>query len=73
MPKGRYDSMNVHTSFYRSRHNSIIAGVCGALSDRLAVDVTWIRLGFVLSVLFSLGWALLAYLGIWVLSTVEPG
>lgn len=72
MPQGQQSNMRIaYKGFYRSRNNAILAGVCGAFSERLDIDVTWIRLGFILSVFFSFGWAIVAYFGIWLLTTVE--
>ncbi len=32
----------------RSRHNRVIAGVCGGLADFFGISSFWFRLGFVL-------------------------
>lgn len=40
---------------YRSRSNSMIAGVCGGLAEYLGVDPTVVRLLYVLLSIFSAG------------------
>ena len=51
---------------YRSRTNSMIAGVCGGLSEHLEVDPTIVRLGFALLTLYS-GIGMIAYIILWVI------
>ncbi len=57
--------MNQHRTFYRSRVNRIIGGVCGGLSERLNFDVSIIRLIFVFLALFG-GGGLLIYIVLWI-------
>ncbi|MCE1202603.1 MAG: PspC domain-containing protein [Bacteroidia bacterium] len=57
--------MNQQRTFYRSRVNRIIGGVCGGLSERLNFDVSIIRLIFVLLALFG-GGGLLIYIVLWI-------
>ncbi len=38
---------------YRSRSDAMIAGVCGGLGQYLGIDTTWVRLFFVLMLLFN--------------------
>lgn len=40
---------------YRSRSNSMIAGVCGGLAEYLGLDPTVVRLLYVLLSIFSAG------------------
>lgn len=56
---------------YRARHNRMVAGVCMGLSDYFDVDVTLVRLVWVLAVLFG-GSGLLAYLIAWIIIPEEP-
>ena len=51
---------------YRSRKDRMIAGVCGGLADYFNIDVTWVRLIFVLLFLAG-GCALLIYLIMWLI------
>ena len=46
--------------------DAAIAGVCGGLAARYAIDVAWVRLAFFLFTFITAGWALLAYIAMWV-------
>jgi phage shock protein PspC (stress-responsive transcriptional regulator) len=48
----------------RSESNRVIAGVAGAIAQRLGVNSALVRLAFVLSVLFG-GFGALTYLLLW--------
>ena len=50
----------------RSRRNRMIAGVCGGLADYSGIDVTIIRILFVVFALAG-GPGLLVYLALWVI------
>lgn len=52
---------------FRSRKNKMIAGVCGGIGEYLGIDPTVIRLLWVLSIFFSFGTAILAYIIAWVI------
>lgn len=56
---------------YRSRTDSMLAGVCGGLGAYFDIDPTLIRLLFVLSTLFS-GLGILIYLAMWFIVPEEP-
>jgi phage shock protein C len=56
---------------YRSRHDRLIGGVCGGLSERYGMDSTWVRLLFVLF-FFAGGSALLVYLIMWLIVPLAP-
>jgi phage shock protein C len=49
----------------RSFDDRIFAGVCGGLASYLGVDPVWVRLAFVLAVLFW-GLGLIAYAVLWI-------
>jgi|Tabmets5t2r1_1033131.scaffolds.fasta_scaffold00044_3 phage shock protein C len=49
----------------RSETNRVIAGVAGAIAQRLGVDSTLVRLAFVLSAFFG-GFGILTYLVLWI-------
>ena len=49
------------TKFYRDKENGKWAGVCAGIADYTGVDVTVVRMGFVLGCFFSGGNLLLAY------------
>lgn len=50
---------------HRSVHGKMIAGVASGLADYFNVDVTFIRIGFLISLLFG-GVGLLAYVACWI-------
>lgn len=56
---------------YRSRTDSMLAGVCGGLGAYFDIDPTLIRVLFVLSTLFS-GAGILIYLAMWFIVPEEP-
>ena len=56
---------------YRSRHDKIIAGVCGGLGNYFGVDPVLIRLGCVLSTFLG-GAGLVAYIVAWIIIPKEP-
>ncbi len=56
---------------YRSRTESMIAGVCGGLAEYFDIDVSLVRVG---AVLLTLAWGsgLLAYVILWLIVTQKP-
>ena len=60
-------------TWYRSRTNRRIAGVCGGLADEFGISVTVLRLAFVLAALMSWGVGLVVYLALWVVMPYRPG
>lgn len=56
-----------HTDSYSNRHvprsatNRAIAGVCGGLAEHFDVSVTWLRIGFLASLVFTSGLSALFY------------
>jgi len=60
-------------TWYRSRTNRRIAGVCGGLADEFGISVTVLRLAFVLATLMSWGVGLVVYLALWVVMPYRPG
>ena len=58
---------------YRSRSQVMLAGVCGGLAEYFQLDVTLVRLGWVLLSIFSAGFpGLLAYIIFAVVMPLEP-
>lgn len=51
--------------FYRTKKNSVIAGVCAGLSEYWQVDPVWVRLAWLLFALVTVGLACMAYLLLW--------
>jgi len=65
------------TRLYRSRTNSVIAGVCGGLGEYLGIDPVLVRIFFLLFV-FAGGSGVLIYLLLWLIiplddTTYAPG
>jgi phage shock protein C len=61
---------------YRSKTDRQIAGVCGGLADYFDIDVTLVRIAFVVAAFTSVG--LLAYIVLWIAvpeggAGTEPG
>ncbi len=52
---------------YRSRHERVIAGVCGGIAEYFNVDPTIIRLAWAVFTLVSMGMGILAYLVAWLI------
>jgi phage shock protein C len=63
--------MNMAKRLYRSRKNSMIAGVCGGLGEYLNVDPTIMRLAAVL-LIFADGIGLIAYIIAWIIVPRNP-
>jgi phage shock protein C len=57
---------------YRSRSDRLIAGVCGGLADFFGLDVTLVRLVFVLGVVFGFGSLAVIYLVMFFVVPEEP-
>lgn len=57
---------------YRSTTNCKIAGVCGGLGEYFNVDPSIMRLLYILVILFSVGFGIIAYLVMWVVIPSEP-
>jgi phage shock protein C len=59
-----------HTKFYLDKKHKQWAGVCAGIADYTGVDVTFVRVGFVLlTVMGGFPWTLIAY---WVIAHVTP-
>ncbi len=57
------------TKFYKDRQNAKWSGVCAGIADYTGVDVTIVRVAFVLAAVFSGGSAMLAY---WIIAWMTP-
>ncbi|MET3113904.1 phage shock protein C [Pedobacter sp. CG_S7] len=60
---------------FRNEHDKVIAGVSSGVAAYMEVDVTIIRLLFVLSTIFLMGTGILVYIVMWIVVPVnnEPG
>lgn len=54
--------MDRRTTFYRDKVNAKWLGVCAGLADYFGIDVMWIRVGFVMGVVFGGGFTFPLYL-----------
>ncbi len=61
----------VTRSWYRSRKDKVVAGVCMGLAAQFGVSVTLIRLAFILGTFFG-GWGILVYITLWFIMPKEP-
>ena len=58
--------MAVSKRLYRSRQDSIIAGVCGGLGDYFDIDPTFLRILFI-AMAFAFGATLVLYILMWLI------
>lgn len=61
----------MHKKLYRSKHDRIIAGVCGGIAEYFNVDSTLVRLALVFTFLFQ-GIGLIAYIICWIIISEQP-
>jgi phage shock protein PspC (stress-responsive transcriptional regulator) len=54
--------------FYRDKDNGIIGGVCTGLGHYFGVDSIWIKILFLIFVLFGFGTGILAYFILWIIT-----
>ena len=54
----------------RNEQEKTIAGVCAGLADYFDIDVTWVRIAFILALLAGAG--LLAYIILWIAVPAKP-
>jgi phage shock protein C len=59
----------LRTKFYLDKRNAKWLGVCAGISDYTGVDVTIVRIGFVLGTVCASGTMLLAY---WIIAWLAP-
>lgn len=72
MPRNYDDTSSPNPkTFYRSREDKVIAGICGGLADRFGWDVTVVRIVAVVSMFIGLP-TFLAYLIAWVIVPKRP-
>ena len=61
----------VTRSWYRSRRDKVIAGVCMGMARQFNLSVTLIRLAFLLAACMG-GWGLIIYVALWLIMPKEP-
>ena len=58
---------------YRSRRNSMIAGVCGGLAEWLGWSPSWVRLLYILISILSVAFpGIVIYIILWVVMPKSP-
>jgi phage shock protein C len=58
---------------YRSRHDKVIAGVCGGLAEWLGWDPTWVRVLYVVASVASIAFpGMVVYLILWFVMPKAP-
>jgi LPXTG-motif cell wall-anchored protein len=62
----------VRERLYRSRHDRVIGGLAAGLARNLGVDVTWVRLGWVVLAFLTQGVAILIYVVLLFVIPEEP-
>jgi phage shock protein C len=50
-----------HTTLYRDKKNAKLMGVCAGIADYTGVNISWVRLGALLLIPMTGGWAIPAY------------
>lgn len=55
----------------RNEQDKMIAGVCSGLAEHFDIDVTWIRIAFVLAVMLGAS-GILAYIILWIVVPKKP-
>ena len=59
-------------TWYRSRTNKRIAGVCAGLAEEFGISVTVLRLAFLIGTLVGGGIGIIIYLALWVVMPYRP-
>jgi phage shock protein PspC (stress-responsive transcriptional regulator) len=59
-------------TWYRSRRNKRIAGVCAGLAEEFGISVTVLRLAFLIGSLVGGGVGIVIYLALWVVMPYRP-
>ena len=57
---------------YLSYTDKKIGGVCGGIGEYFDKDPTLIRILFIMAILFSFGFGILAYLAMWLIIPKKP-
>ena len=58
---------------YRSRRNSMIAGVCGGIAEWLGWSPTWVRLLYIVISILSVAFpGIIVYIILWVVMPKSP-
>lgn len=60
-------------TWYRSREDKKLAGVCAGLAREFGLSTSLVRLAFLLGTLFGGGMGIVIYLVLWVVMPYRPG
>lgn len=60
------------TKFYRDKKNGKWAGVCAGIADYTGIDVTLVRIGFVVAMIMGSGAPLLVYMAAAFIAPIKP-
>lgn len=63
---------NVTRSFYLDKPNAKLMGVCSGIARYFSIDVTLVRVGFVVGTLLGAGSLLIVYLAIGFIASAQP-
>lgn len=63
---------NVTRSFYLDKPNAKLMGVCSGIARYFGIDVTLVRVGFVVGTLLGAGSLLIVYLAIGLIASAQP-
>lgn len=59
--------MNTRAPLRRSRHNRVIAGVCGGLAEFFGISAFWFRIAFLIALIPGGVPGLLVYFLLWII------
>jgi phage shock protein PspC (stress-responsive transcriptional regulator) len=62
------DESRTYRKYYRDTDNAMLGGVAAGLAAYTGWDLTLIRVAFVIAGILSIGWAVLAYIIIWIVA-----
>lgn len=64
--------MSARRALRRSRHNRVIAGVCGGLAEFFDISAFWFRLAFLIALIPGGVPGILVYLVMWIIIPKAP-
>lgn len=67
------DSKDSGKKLYRSRNQKMVSGVCGGLAEYFEIDVSVVRVLWVVGTLLSVGFGILVYIVMLIIFPEQPG
>lgn len=58
-------------TLYRKEEGVMLGGVSGGLADYFNIDISWVRIAFVVLTLFASGLGLIMYIAMWIILPQE--